>query len=127
MVAVHLVAEPGALAGLEDGRLEQIARGVVLVNRLRAVGRHNPVDIAIRAPLDRDHLAVRGGDAAVGPDQALAGRAVAVALSVPRGPVHLNFALREPLIPTLPLGPLPGAQPAFTTAATTSNVATGYS
>ncbi len=38
--------------------------------------------------------------------RSLAGRAAATALAAPSGPVHLNVALREPLISASPLGPL---------------------
>jgi 2-succinyl-5-enolpyruvyl-6-hydroxy-3-cyclohexene-1-carboxylate synthase len=38
--------------------------------------------------------------------RSLAGRAATAALAAPSGPVHLNVALREPLIQASPLGPL---------------------
>ena len=82
VIAVCLVAEPGTQAGLKHGSLEQIAERVVLVNGLRSVGRDDPGNVAVGAAFDRNHRAVGRGDAAVGPHQALAGRAVDFAQSV---------------------------------------------
>jgi 2-succinyl-5-enolpyruvyl-6-hydroxy-3-cyclohexene-1-carboxylate synthase len=101
-----------AVAEAHNGQVPLIVLTADRPQELREVGALQTIDqvrmYGSHAKWATEMLLPEATDAAARHARSIADRAVATALSSPRGPVHLNFPFREPLIPAV-AGPDPGA------------------